>query len=570
MFKKFKKILVFVLIFLLLISNITTFLCEQKAYAALETTIVIGGSEVVSAIISTLSGASVSSNLTDEQKLALYDQNKLSYYETLQFIVEHPDITVDLLEADQREKFLSACATLNHTASSVDEMNKYIHGSVAEKMENFRDQFSVYSNNENPNDDDNNKFKNMLKRASALGGALGIAASGILSVVYGININNDNSDIICDGVSTDIHIMGSWTIVNVASIYDGYYWLIDHTVETNGNLSAGYFVSNNTVLVFTYNSDKKTINGIPNFLTGKYPFYSHSGNFKGDVYLGNSSSWKSGGYVIDNGWNVKCNIPVFNTYADMQSYFKGDISVEDAVNYDDGTIKIPDNLDDVQKVDAQKWADVKNLIDLNPDKEEDVRGFIGIYADSVADLSKQGQGKEPSTDDINEAAKRAIEKRLEPEYEPDIEPEPTPQPTTAPEPTPQPTTQPEPTPQPTTQPEPTPQPTTQPEPTPQPTVTPIPTPTPEPSEQDGHLGGIVGDVFPFCIPFDLIYLVKSLKAEPAPPKWVIPFRYERLGIDEAIVIDFAQFEPIAKVCRVCFTILFILMLIMVSRKLIKG
>ncbi len=107
-----------------------------------------------------------------------------------------------------------------------------------------------------------------------------------------------------------------------------------------------------------------------------------------------------------------------------------------------------------------------------------------------------------------------------------------------------------------------------------PPIPPIDEPTnpnpPVPPSDDVTLGGVLSTAFPFCIPFDLIYLIKALKATPEPPRWVFPIDISKLNIHEEIVIDFAQFETVAEVCRICFTILFIFGLIMATRKLIKG
>lgn len=76
--------------------------------------------------------------------------------------------------------------------------------------------------------------------------------------------------------------------------------------------------------------------------------------------------------------------------------------------------------------------------------------------------------------------------------------------------------------------------------------------------------------FPFCIPFDLIDAISMLGAKAEAPKIVIPIVNERLGIDEEIVIDFAQFESVAVVCRTTFSIGFLISLIVLTRKIVKG
>ena len=78
------------------------------------------------------------------------------------------------------------------------------------------------------------------------------------------------------------------------------------------------------------------------------------------------------------------------------------------------------------------------------------------------------------------------------------------------------------------------------------------------------------EIFPFCIPFDLINAVKLLSSEPIPPKYTFNFKVSQFNIDYDIVIDFAKFEDIAKVIRTLMTFAFVIMLILITRNLIRG
>lgn len=86
---------------------------------------------------------------------------------------------------------------------------------------------------------------------------------------------------------------------------------------------------------------------------------------------------------------------------------------------------------------------------------------------------------------------------------------------------------------------------------------------------DYKLEGIAGK-FPFCIPFDLINMMQLLTADREAPCFVFPFKNEDLGIDEEFVLDLSEFEDIAKICRTCEVIGFIIFLTMKTRSLIKG
>lgn len=76
--------------------------------------------------------------------------------------------------------------------------------------------------------------------------------------------------------------------------------------------------------------------------------------------------------------------------------------------------------------------------------------------------------------------------------------------------------------------------------------------------------------FPFCLPCDLYNLFAGLQAEEEAPRFVVPFKFERLGIDEEIVIDFSDYEEQIKIIRFFTGAMFVLALIMISRKLIGA
>lgn len=77
--------------------------------------------------------------------------------------------------------------------------------------------------------------------------------------------------------------------------------------------------------------------------------------------------------------------------------------------------------------------------------------------------------------------------------------------------------------------------------------------------------------FPFCLPWDVYNLFAGLQFENAEaPCFTIPFKFERLGIDEEIVIDFEDFEEPVKIIRFFIGATFVLALVLVSRKLIGS
>lgn len=76
--------------------------------------------------------------------------------------------------------------------------------------------------------------------------------------------------------------------------------------------------------------------------------------------------------------------------------------------------------------------------------------------------------------------------------------------------------------------------------------------------------------FPFCVPWDLYNAVTNLKAKTKVPVFKIPFKYERLNVDETIIIDFSDYEKLAVILRWFLRLIFLAGLIMISRYLIKG
>lgn len=74
--------------------------------------------------------------------------------------------------------------------------------------------------------------------------------------------------------------------------------------------------------------------------------------------------------------------------------------------------------------------------------------------------------------------------------------------------------------------------------------------------------------FPFCIPWDLKQGVSQLLAPAEAPVFDIPFKNARLGINENIHIDFSQYESVASVSRWFFSACWVVILIMLTKKMI--
>lgn len=78
--------------------------------------------------------------------------------------------------------------------------------------------------------------------------------------------------------------------------------------------------------------------------------------------------------------------------------------------------------------------------------------------------------------------------------------------------------------------------------------------------------------FPTSLPWDIALVVNAMSAEPEKLKFTIPVKIESLNINEEINIDLTseEWEKLAKTCRYLLSILFILFMIHLSRKLFSS
>ena len=94
---------------------------------------------------------------------------------------------------------------------------------------------------------------------------------------------------------------------------------------------------------------------------------------------------------------------------------------------------------------------------------------------------------------------------------------------------------------------------------------------PKPEDMnDINLLADLTEIFPFCIPFDISRALKALKKESGTaPQFIIPFQMKDLGINEKVVIDFADFKPLTKVIRSGVLVLYIIGLMWATSKVMK-
>lgn len=126
---------------------------------------------------------------------------------------------------------------------------------------------------------------------------------------------------------------------------------------------------------------------------------------------------------------------------------------------------------------------------------------------------------------------------------------------------------------------PNPDPAPEPDPSPAPDPSPEPNPSPEPDpdapatdEEAAKYTADLTTVFPFCIPFDLIRAFKVLSAEGEAPVYKMPLKidYKSIHVSEDWQIDMSDFASVIQILRVMETLGFIVGLILVTRKLIRG
>lgn len=75
--------------------------------------------------------------------------------------------------------------------------------------------------------------------------------------------------------------------------------------------------------------------------------------------------------------------------------------------------------------------------------------------------------------------------------------------------------------------------------------------------------------FPTSVPWDIALIVNAMDAEPKAPVFELPVKIERLNIDEKITVDISsgEWEKLAKACRYMLSLLFVLFMVNLTRKL---
>lgn len=277
--------------------------------------------------------------------------------------------------------------------------------------------------------------------------------------------------------------------------------------------------------------------------TGKIEYYRMYGTRTTDTSFAKYDGYRVSGLSVSN-FSYSTNYPVFSSLIEAEAYLKGTGAVTDALNYAK-TYQIADWLSD-------DWAGI--LIDPLTN--------VGLSLNQLLAISQQlgvhAIGNNLSPAELSELLKQLLtgadlsllpgipaspvvlpSPELPPIYWPNIDAHPLPGTT----------------------------PGTKPDPDKDPDKE--PGKEPEPDEDISSYKVDLQAIFPFCIPFDFIALLRVLDAEPEAPRFDFPVVIPALDYQETVTLDMSVFDDVAEVIRLCETVSFIIFLMFATSKVIK-
>jgi hypothetical protein len=345
---------------------------------------------------------------------------------------------------------------------------------------------------------------------------------------------------------------------------DTYYYDKASSVPVCGFLNTQY--APRGVSFVTYTLDE---NGLFEICTMDYTRKEYQ-TYKGSLAWSDTSA--GSGYNVSNSYypifSYAVNFPVFSTMEDCQNYLLGLSPATGALNYGQ-TYRIADWL-------QQDWAGtlidplvnigltLSQLIDVM--KALGLKTLQGLTAQQLLELLKNVLPKlDPALLPGADPTPIVVDPAVDPVYypDPDAHPDKPPRPVIDPDPGKKPDPDPGTDPDPKPDPKPDPDPGTDPDPKPDPD--PAPLPDMDAADYKVELTG----VFPFCIPFDFIALLKTLDAAPRAPCFDFPVVIPALDYREDVKLDLSIFDDVAKVIRLCEKVSFILFLMFVTSKVIR-
>lgn len=241
-------------------------------------------------------------------------------------------------------------------------------------------------------------------------------------------------------------------------------------------------------------------------------------------------------------FSLDCNFPVFASAIEAQNYLAGTAPVTDALNY----AQIYREADWL----SEDWRGV--LIDPLAD--------IALSLSQLIDLAKalglHAVGRSLSPSELSDLIARSL-----PAVNPDLLPGAAGVPAIVPDPALDPIYYPHAGAHPALQPVPGP------EPDPGPV-----TPSPDPGDGDTDAGRYKVDltsIFPFCIPFDFIALLRVLDADPVAPRFEFPVVIPALDYRSCVILDLSPFDDVARILRICENVSFLIFLMFATSKVIR-
>lgn len=294
-----------------------------------------------------------------------------------------------------------------------------------------------------------------------------------------------------------------------------------------------------------------------------------------DKSIKESDTGISGGKAGDGWKNVYTNVPLFATYKDGKAW--SDQQRENAFS------KLPK---------TSLWPSVDTKDDYDNNRTLPTPSYPNLAVpsiklptlDELKDLWKQGSDDEENrpTYVTNFITNHTVQPTPEPEPTKKPEVNPNPGGGTDPDPEPTPSTTPAVVPDPGGGTDP--QPSGSPDPNPDPggggDTDPDNPETPTPEEEASPYKADLREIFPFCIPFDLIHLLKVFDAEAEAPVFEFPLDIEMdnpwtgekvVNYHHTFKLDMADYEPVIKILRIFQVIFFIIALMLITRQqMIKG
>lgn len=82
--------------------------------------------------------------------------------------------------------------------------------------------------------------------------------------------------------------------------------------------------------------------------------------------------------------------------------------------------------------------------------------------------------------------------------------------------------------------------------------------------------GDVTNLFPFCIPFDIVRLIRGMEAEQKPPIWHFEYYFEEIDYTFVVDIDMTDYEKYIKIFRAGIVIFWIIALMLITIRFSSG